>query len=170
MGRLAKQVGRRVQATQESSGIGGPVMWSRSTFPSRLHVDTAPDDKTVQAAMYGPLVLAAQMGDEGLTTRMIYAGPGPQWGDDGYAMPVVDLRPIRKPGGTVADQAAGQNPSETGDVVRACGGIARVSADVPDQGARAGAHAGAAEPNHGRALFGVYEGGDDLTAVVSCQR
>ena len=83
-------------------------------LPLGLHVDTAPDDKTVQAAMYGPLVLAARMGDEGLTTRMIYAGPGPQWGDDGYAMPVVDLRPIQKPGGTVADQAAGQNPSETG--------------------------------------------------------
>ncbi|MGB6783986.1 MAG: glycoside hydrolase family 127 protein, partial [Terracidiphilus sp.] len=83
-------------------------------LPMRLHVDTAPDDKTVQAAMYGPLVLAARMGTEGLTTRMIYAGPGPQWGDDGYAMPVVDLRPIRRPGGTVADQAAGQNPSENG--------------------------------------------------------
>ncbi len=83
-------------------------------LPLVLHLDTAPDDKTVQAAMYGPLVLAARMGDEGLTTRMIYAGPGPQWGDDGYAMPVVDLRPVRRPGGTVADQPAGQNPSESG--------------------------------------------------------
>ena len=83
-------------------------------LPLTLHVDTAPDDKTVQAAMHGPLVLAARMGDEGLTTRMIYAGPGPQWGDDGYTMPVVDLRPIQKPNGTVADQAAGQNPSENG--------------------------------------------------------
>ena len=83
-------------------------------IPLRLHVDAAPDDKTVQAAMCGPLVLAARMGTEGLTTRMIYAGPGPQWGDDGYTMPMVDLRPIQKPSGTVADQAAGQNPSETG--------------------------------------------------------
>jgi uncharacterized protein len=83
-------------------------------IPLRLHVDTAPDDKTVQAAMYGPLVLAARMGTEGLTTRMIYAGPGPQWGDDGYAMPMVDLRPIQKPNGTVADQPSGQNPSESG--------------------------------------------------------
>ncbi|HTX76931.1 MAG TPA: beta-L-arabinofuranosidase domain-containing protein, partial [Terracidiphilus sp.] len=83
-------------------------------LPLTLHIDTTPDDKNVQAAMYGPLVLAARMGDEGLTTRMIYAGPGPQWGDNGYAMPVVDLRPIEKPNGTVADQEAGQNPSQEG--------------------------------------------------------
>jgi len=83
-------------------------------LPLALHIDTAPDDKTVQAAMYGPLVLAGRMGTEGLTTRMIYAGPGPQWGDNGYTMPVVDLRPIKRPGGTVADQASGQNPSEGG--------------------------------------------------------
>jgi uncharacterized protein len=82
-------------------------------LPLVLHADATQDDKTVQAAMYGPLVLAARMGEEGLTTRMIYAGPGPQWGDDGYAMPLVDLRPIQKPNGTVADQPAGQNPSES---------------------------------------------------------
>jgi DUF1680 family protein len=83
-------------------------------LPLVLHVNEAPDDKTVQAAMFGPLVLAGRMGAEGLTARMIYAGPGPQWGDNGYAMPVVDLRPIRRPNGTVADQASGQNSSAGG--------------------------------------------------------
>ncbi|HVC48132.1 MAG TPA: glycoside hydrolase family 127 protein, partial [Terracidiphilus sp.] len=83
-------------------------------LPLALHIDAAPDDKTVQAAMYGPLVLAGRMGTEGLTTRMIYAGSGPQWGDNGYTMPVVDLRPIQRPNGTVADQASEQNPSADG--------------------------------------------------------
>jgi hypothetical protein len=83
-------------------------------LPLTPHSDPTPDDKTVQAAMYGPLVLAARMGSEGLTNRMIYAGSGPQWGDNGYAMPAVDLRPIRRPEGTVADQDSGQNPSQEG--------------------------------------------------------
>ena len=29
-------------------------------IPLPLHIDTTPDDKQVQAAMYGPLVLAAR--------------------------------------------------------------------------------------------------------------
>ncbi len=42
--------------------------------------------------MYGPLVLAARLGTEGLTTSMIYGGSGPRGFDDGYPMPAVDLR------------------------------------------------------------------------------
>ena len=62
-------------------------------MPLALHLDVTPDDSNVQAAMYGPLVLAALLGTEGLTTSMIYAGSGPSGFDDGYAIPVVDLRP-----------------------------------------------------------------------------
>jgi DUF1680 family protein len=61
-------------------------------LPIPLHIAPAPDDKQVQAAMYGPLVLAAKLGAEGLTNSMIYASNGPR-DDDGYPMPVVDLRP-----------------------------------------------------------------------------
>ncbi len=62
-------------------------------MPLTLHISTTPDDKQVQAAMYGPLVLAAALGTEGLTTGMIYGDPGPRgYGDDGYPMPTVDLR------------------------------------------------------------------------------
>jgi uncharacterized protein len=32
---------------------------------------------TLQAAMYGSLVLAAQMGKDGVTKEMVYGGPGP---------------------------------------------------------------------------------------------
>lgn len=42
------------------------------SLPMSLHVAPLPDDDTLQAAMYGPLVLAAQMGKEGLTKEMIY--------------------------------------------------------------------------------------------------
>jgi len=59
-------------------------------LPLTLHVAVAPDDKQVQAAMYGPLVLAARLGTEGLTTNMIYGGYGPR--DDGYPMPQIDTR------------------------------------------------------------------------------
>lgn len=62
-------------------------------LPLTLRVVSAPDDKQVQAAMYGPLVLAARLGTEGLTTSMIYGGNGPRGYDDGYPMPTIDLRP-----------------------------------------------------------------------------
>jgi hypothetical protein len=61
-------------------------------IPMTLHIDQAPDDKQVQAAMYGPLVLAVREGTEGLTTSMIYGGSGP-WGyDDSDPLPTVDTR------------------------------------------------------------------------------
>ncbi len=56
-----------------------------------LHIDQAPDDKRVQAAMYGPLVLAVRQGTEGLTTGMIYGDSGPWESDEGYPLPVVKL-------------------------------------------------------------------------------
>ena len=34
------------------------------TLPMQLHVHTMPDDPTLQAVMYGPLVLAGRLGDE----------------------------------------------------------------------------------------------------------
>ena len=61
-------------------------------IPLSLHIVSAPDDKLVQAAMYGPLVLAARLGTEGLTASMIYGGYGPRGYDDGYPMPTVDMR------------------------------------------------------------------------------
>ena len=60
-------------------------------IPMTLHIDQAPDDKQVQAAMYGPLVLAVRQGTEGLTNSMIYSGSGPRGFDDGYPMPTVNL-------------------------------------------------------------------------------
>ncbi len=63
-------------------------------LPLTLHINVAPDDNAVQAAMFGPLVLAALLGTEGLTTSMIYGDLGPRGFDDGYPMPTIDIRPM----------------------------------------------------------------------------
>jgi hypothetical protein len=60
------------------------------TLPMSLHIAPASDDKQVQAAMYGPLVLATRMGFDGLTTSMIYGGSGPRGRDVNIPMPEVN--------------------------------------------------------------------------------
>ncbi len=60
-------------------------------LPMTLHIEQAPDDKQVQAAMYGPLVLAVRQGFEGLTNSMIYGDSGPWESDEGYPLPTVKL-------------------------------------------------------------------------------
>lgn len=58
-------------------------------LPLSMHVNQAPDDKHVQAAMYGPLVLASLLGTEGLTTTMIYSGSGPE--NERGVMPMPEI-------------------------------------------------------------------------------
>jgi uncharacterized protein len=41
-------------------------------LPMSVHAAPMPDDASVQAVMYGPLVLAGRLGNEGLTREMIY--------------------------------------------------------------------------------------------------
>jgi uncharacterized protein len=62
-------------------------------FPMSLHIAPAPDDVTVQAAMYGPLVLAVRMGIEGLSASMI-SGGGPDGRDFSMPMPEVSTPDI----------------------------------------------------------------------------
>ncbi|MFI5235924.1 MAG: beta-L-arabinofuranosidase domain-containing protein, partial [Gemmatimonadales bacterium] len=45
------------------------------TLPMSLHLDPMPDDPTVAAVMYGPLVLAGRLGTAGLTPATLRAGP-----------------------------------------------------------------------------------------------
>ncbi|MEO6816274.1 MAG: glycoside hydrolase family 127 protein [Edaphobacter sp.] len=71
----------------EHAWKGGDVI--EVDLPMTLHINVAPDDKQVQAAMYGPVVLAARLGTEGLTTSMIYASNGPDDTDWGIPMPEV---------------------------------------------------------------------------------
>jgi uncharacterized protein len=49
----------------------------RATLPMNLHIHPMPDDDTLQAIMYGPLVLAGDLGREGLTDEMRRGGDNP---------------------------------------------------------------------------------------------
>jgi len=49
----------------------------RATLPMDLHVHAMPDDDTLQAVMYGPLVLAGDLGRDGLTEAMRRGGDNP---------------------------------------------------------------------------------------------
>ena len=78
-----------------------------------LHLAPLPDDPTLQAAMYGPLVLAGRLGSKGLMHDHIYGPLGP---DEAKAIPVPALsgsgdapdwvEPVK--GQTLAFQTAGQ--------------------------------------------------------------
>ena len=48
-----------------------------ATLPMNLHVHSMPDDGTLQAIMYGPLVLAGDLGREGVTDAMRRGGDNP---------------------------------------------------------------------------------------------
>ena len=47
------------------------------SLPMHMHTSPTPDDGTIQAPMYGPLVLAARLGKEGLTHDAIYGPNAP---------------------------------------------------------------------------------------------
>jgi hypothetical protein len=47
-------------------------------LPMRLHIEAMPDDPKVQAILYGPLVLAGDLGAEGLTEQLITGPMGPR--------------------------------------------------------------------------------------------
>ncbi len=75
-------------------------------LPLTLRVETTPDDPQVQAAFYGPLVLAARLGSEGLTNSMIYLDNAAH-GDRGYPMPTVEPNPRDWQGKLLAPQDDG---------------------------------------------------------------
>src|SRR5439155_19693087 len=77
--------------TVKLNGSALPVFSSRSSYltlnrvwkdgdrvdlslPMSLHVDQMPDDPTLQAMMYGPLVLAGQLGGQGLAKALTCPG------------------------------------------------------------------------------------------------
>ncbi|MGH9543115.1 MAG: glycoside hydrolase family 127 protein [Terriglobales bacterium] len=47
-------------------------------LPMAPHVAELPGSEEVKAVMYGPIVLAGQLGNDGLTEKMIYGGYGPR--------------------------------------------------------------------------------------------
>jgi uncharacterized protein len=59
-------------------------------MPMSLHIHPMPDNPSVQAFMYGPLVLAGALGNEGLTYEMMYSDPtNPRRGEGMRGQPVA---------------------------------------------------------------------------------
>ncbi|WP_420239742.1 beta-L-arabinofuranosidase domain-containing protein [Telmatobacter bradus] len=75
--------GRPEPATPHSNGyIELERVWQQGDridvlLPMRFHPERLPGNSSVQAMMYGPLVLAGLMGRDGLTTEMIYGPTAP---------------------------------------------------------------------------------------------
>ena len=46
-------------------------------LPMHLYAESMPDDSSLQAVLYGPLVLAGGLGDDGLTEAMVIGHEGP---------------------------------------------------------------------------------------------
>ena len=72
------------------------------TLPMRLHVATMPDDPTLQAVMYGPLVLAGKLGTNGLTPATLRAPPTPPRQVPEYTAEPVSAPDIVAPSADVA--------------------------------------------------------------------
>jgi len=72
------------------------------TAPMALHTEALPGDPTLQAVMYGPLVLAGRLGSEGLTPEIVRAPPTPlRMSPDNPARPIA-VAPIRARGGVAS--------------------------------------------------------------------
>jgi DUF1680 family protein len=56
-------------------------------LPMALRAEPLPDDRTLQAFCYGPLVLAGDMGNEGLTPAKIIGPEGPEMEKTPFAVP-----------------------------------------------------------------------------------
>jgi uncharacterized protein len=66
-------------------------------LPMYLHAAPMPDDQSIQAVMYGPLVLAGRLGSDGLTAAGLRAGPTaprkvPEYPAQPVAAPVITAR------------------------------------------------------------------------------
>jgi DUF1680 family protein len=59
------------------------------SLPMGLHIDALADDPTLQAVMYGPLVLAGRLGSENLSKAMVYIGYDTSPGGKPVSVPVI---------------------------------------------------------------------------------
>jgi hypothetical protein len=76
--------GRLLEATASpGSYLTLPRTWKKGDrvemeLPMRLHIEAMPDDPKMQAILFGPLVLAGDLGAEGLTEQLITGPMGPR--------------------------------------------------------------------------------------------
>ena len=88
------------------------------SLPMGLHVDSMPDDETVQAVMYGPLVLAGRF--DSVSSEMSFSGMGPKKGEarkvpEIVADPAHPIGWIEPKGAPLTFRSVGQ--SETFDLI-----------------------------------------------------
>src|SRR5580704_6352439 len=100
------------KALDASAGPGSYLAISRTwksgdrvemDLPMRLRVEAMPDDPHLQAVLYGPLVLAGDLGSAGLTKELVVGPEGPQVGRHPTGVPSFraasdDLSSWIKPG------------------------------------------------------------------------
>ena len=67
-------------------------------LPMRLHFDATPDDPSLRAIMYGPLVLVGRLGTDGLTPATLRAPPTPPREVPTYPLGPVVAPPFRATG------------------------------------------------------------------------
>jgi uncharacterized protein len=60
------------------------------SLPMELHVEALVGDPTLQAVMYGPLVLAGRLANEGLTRSEIYLGYDPTPAGNPAPVPTIN--------------------------------------------------------------------------------
>ncbi|HKI95598.1 MAG TPA: beta-L-arabinofuranosidase domain-containing protein [Gemmatimonadales bacterium] len=78
-------------------------------LPMALHVQAMPDDASMQAVMYGPLVLVGKLGTDGLTADTLRAPPTKP-----RTVPEYPLEPVPAPSFMVTDPAPGTWIEPTG--------------------------------------------------------
>jgi hypothetical protein len=92
-------------------------------LPMRLHAAPMPDDPTMQAVMYGPIVLAGKLGTAGLTADNLRAEPTkprtvPEYKSEPVAAPAIrassaDPASWLKPSGPLEFRTVGQGSELT---------------------------------------------------------
>ena len=75
-------------------------------LPMSLHIEAMPDDHTIQAVVYGPLVLSGKLGNQGLTTEMMYPGYDTAPRATPAEMPEIDNRSMNPVAWVEAAQGA----------------------------------------------------------------
>jgi DUF1680 family protein len=76
------------------------------SFPMTLHAAPMPDDDSVQAIMYGPLVLAGKLGTDGLTPAVLRAEPTKPRTIPEYHAEPVPAPPLKPTGEALSDWIA----------------------------------------------------------------
>jgi DUF1680 family protein len=79
------------------------------SLPMQLHVEAMPDDPHMQAILYGPVVLAGDLGSEGLTEKLIIGPNEPEMRPSRRAG--AEARPVVPPLEIPTFRAAGAAPS-----------------------------------------------------------